>query len=68
MTELPRLLTPEDLAAILGYKPKTLVRLASQSPDRLPPRMKQLTLLRWHPADVEAWLRPVVKRVGRPRG
>jgi predicted DNA-binding transcriptional regulator AlpA len=68
MTELPRLLTPKDLAAIIGYTEKTIKRKASDEPHTLPPRIHALKLLRWHPSDVDAWLRPPVRRVGRPRG
>ena len=31
-------------------------------------RVAAMSLLRWHPAEVEAWLRGPVKRGGRPRG
>ena len=50
-----------------SLSPETVRRLASQHPERLPPRVQNMRFLRWHPAVVDAWLRPAEKRVGRPR-
>jgi len=48
----PPLLDRDALAAILGLSPTTIKRLASQSPDRLPPRVRALHVLRWDAAVV----------------
>ena len=66
VVELAPLLDREALAKLLGLAPATVKRLAWQKPESLPPRVQNMTQLRWHPADVEAWLRPA-RRVGRPR-
>lgn len=68
MSDLAPLLDPDDLAVLLKLSPSTIRRLASQDETRLPPRVQNMRVLRWHPAEVEAWLRPPPKRVGRPRG
>ena len=58
------------LAQVLGLSPKTVRHMASQSPERLPPRVRALTLLRWDPADVKVWLEQqseAPRKAGRPR-
>ena len=67
MSDMQPLLDREALAKVLGLSPETVRRLASQHPERLPPRVQNMRFLRWHPAVVDAWLRPAEKRVGRPR-
>ena len=74
MTDLPPGLTPlldrEALAKVLGLSPKTILRLSSQDPQRLPPRVRAMSVLRWDPAAVRAWLTEQSappRRVGRPR-
>lgn len=76
---LPRLLTVEELAAVLHLSPDTVRRKASVAPADLPPRVKALSKLLWSPEIVQEWFRkqsegePVARvsvvpgRVGRPR-
>lgn len=82
MSDTPRLLTAEDLAAIIHLSPNTVRAKASRSPDDLPPRVRGLTKLLWSPDVVKEWFLqqskgepaprvvPVVSvepRLGRPR-
>ena len=65
------LLVREALAKVLGLSPKTVLRLSSQAPDRLPPRVRAMSVLRWDPAAVRTWLEQqsvAPRRAGRPRG
>ena len=65
--ETERLWTAEELGAYLGLSPRTIVAMSSKCPDRLPPRVKTMHLLRWIPSVCQRWVEgaPVVKR-GRP--
>jgi hypothetical protein len=65
--------TAVELAAFLGLSPRTVTDLASRKPERLPPRVRTLSLLRWVPSVCRAWVeanstlaRP--SKGGRPRG
>ena len=69
--------TPADLARFIGYRESTVVRMASQEPRKLPPRVPHLRKARWAPEVVRAWARdsslasvaPAAQPVrrGRPR-
>ena len=65
------LLDREALAKVLGLSPETVKRLSSKAPDRLPPRIRAMHVLRWDPAAVRQWLEQqsvAPRRAGRPRG
>jgi predicted DNA-binding transcriptional regulator AlpA len=53
-----RLLTLSEMAAILGRSPETVRRDLRRNPDAVPPRctINGTRQLRWHEADVTAWL------------
>ncbi len=53
-----RLLSLEELAAILGRSPETVRRDLKRNPMAVPARlhMPGTRLLRWRPSDVQAWL------------
>lgn len=65
--------TAADLGKYLGYAERTVTRMASSHPDRLPPRAPT-AMLRWVPEVCRAWAEssraaipaPARKR-GRPR-
>lgn len=81
MSDLPRLLTVDDLADIVHLSPNTVRAKASRCPDALPPPVRGLSKLLWSPDVVAAWFRrqyeaepvqprvvvSVEPRVGRPR-
>ncbi|AEY69540.1 excisionase [Burkholderia phage vB_BceS_AH2] len=52
-----RLWTTRDLADFLGYSDKTVARMVSQAPDKLPPRVEGLTRPRWLPSVVIEWVK-----------
>ena len=62
-----RLLTLDDLAAILGRSPETIRRDLRRNPDAVPPRLQLpgTRLLRWRAADVEGWLEHHAKEGAR---
>lgn len=69
--QIDPLLDREALAKVLGLSPETVKRLASKDPDRLPPRVRAMHVLRWDPAAVRSWLEQqsvAPRRAGRPRG
>lgn len=53
-----KLLGPVELGEKLGLSDKTIYRVASQEPERLPRRIKLpgSSALRWHPQVVDNWL------------
>lgn len=57
----------DQLASYLGVSPATVARQASQEPDKLPPRVASLRLLRWCPAVVREWTQNESRRAERPR-
>lgn len=73
--EIPaRLWDARDLAKFLGYAEGTILRLTSDEPHKLPPRVGALGRQRWLPKAVYAWVReqsatPQINRRkgGRPR-
>jgi hypothetical protein len=69
----PPLWTAVELAHFLGLSPRTVTDLASRKPERLPPRVRLMSRLRWLPSVCYAWVeanstlaRP--SKGGRPRG
>lgn len=66
-----RLWTIKELADFIGYQESTVSRLVSQSPDKLPPRVPNLSKPRWLPSAVRAWAMGAGStanlRRGRPR-
>lgn len=52
-----RLWTIRELADFLGYSDKTVARMVSQAPEKLPPRVLALTRPRWEPNTVREWVR-----------
>ena len=66
--EVECLWTAKELGAYLGLTSNSVTSMASANPDRLPPRVPTMRVLRWVPAVCRAWAEgaPVVKR-GRPR-
>jgi len=69
---LEPLLTAVDLSRLLGLSEKTINTQASQRPDRLPPRVASMRVLRWSPDVVRRWIdeqsqRPDTPRKGRRR-
>jgi excisionase family DNA binding protein len=52
---MEQLLTPEALAAVLGIKKRSVYILRARG-GNLPPGIKIGRLLRFRPADVQAWL------------
>lgn len=67
-----KLWTASDLGAFLGLSAATVQAQASRSPERLPPRVRTLAMLRWDPDTCRAWAvasseAPQRKRAGRPR-
>ena len=60
-----KLWTIRDLAAFLGYSEKTIARMVSQAPEKLPPRVFALSRPRWEPSVVMAWVKG--ERVAKPR-
>lgn len=68
-----QLWTARELAKFLAYEESTVARMASQCPEKLPPRVRGLGKPRWHPVLVEEWARQqslpeIQQRRGRPRG
>ncbi|WP_242012009.1 MerR family transcriptional regulator [Acetobacter oeni] len=62
--------TARELAEYLRYQESTIRRLASQHPDRLPPRVAGVGRPRWNPETVRRWASmpaPDRPRRGRPR-
>ena len=57
----------DQLAAYLGLTPKTIGRLVTTHPERLPPRVATMKVNRWHPATVRQWAQDNSQRVERPR-
>jgi predicted site-specific integrase-resolvase len=55
MDAAPKLLTRADLAARLGVSVRTITRYRKLG--RLPPPIRGIGVLRWHPDDFERWLR-----------
>lgn len=64
-----RLWSPRELARFLGYSESTIVRMVTQQPEKLPPRVPMLSRPRWVPSLVHEWVRqaPRISRAGRPR-
>lgn len=61
-----RLWTIRELADFLGYSDKTVARMVSQAPEKLPPRVLALSRPRWEPSVVMQWVRdPSSKRLER---
>lgn len=58
MSNLPPLLSLEDLALLLGRSPETIRKDLRRNPGAVPPRLviTGTRLLRWRPVDVDAWL------------
>lgn len=62
-----------ELAVFLGLSPRTIQNLASTKPDRLPPRVRMMSRLRWAPGVCHAWAQSnstlaKPSKGGRPRG
>jgi predicted DNA-binding transcriptional regulator AlpA len=57
MTTNARLWTIRDLANFLGYSDKTVARMVSQAPEKLPPRVLALSRPRWDEATVMEWVK-----------
>ena len=55
---MKKLLSVEDLAALLGRSAETIMSDIRRKPDAVPPRIvvPGTRLLRWRREDVEAWL------------
>lgn len=73
MPEQEPLWNAKQLADFLGCAEITVIRSASQRPDRLPPRVRGMHLLRWAPEIVKRWVedqsqRGETARRGRKRG
>ena len=51
----PSLWTAIELGHFLGLKPRTVTNLASAKPERLPPRVRTVSRLRWLPSVCFAW-------------
>jgi hypothetical protein len=69
----PSLWTAVELAVFLGLSPRTVTNLASTKPERLPPRVRTVSRLRWVPSVCHAWVEAnsslaVKSKGGRPRG
>lgn len=69
---IENLWTPADLAHFLGYKESTVARMASDEPQKLPPRVRSMSKPRWVPEVCRQWVleqsQPLPRpRVGRPR-
>jgi hypothetical protein len=47
---------PDQLAAFLGYSVKTVIRMASGEPHKLPPRVSGLSKPRWVPELCRQWV------------
>lgn len=63
---------PAELAAWLGYAERTVKRMVSEEPHKLPPRIRATHKPRWLPEVVYEWAReqsrPIGKvKMGRPR-
>lgn len=61
-----------EVAKFLGYAENTVKRLASEHPEKLPPRIRAAHKPRWLPEAVYNWAMeqsrpPVQAKVGRPR-
>lgn len=57
MSDIPRLLTVDDLADIVHLSPNTVRAKASRCPDALPPPVRGLSKLLWSPDVVNEWFR-----------
>ena len=55
---MQKLLTPADLADLLGLKIQTVYNRICKGRD-LPPSIKTGRVQRWRPADVESWLEAI---------
>jgi hypothetical protein len=69
-TKIETLWTPKDLATFLRISPDTVRQYSSRHPEKLPPRVAQMTAPRWHPQTVHDWCMgtaPVKSKGGRPR-
>jgi predicted DNA-binding transcriptional regulator AlpA len=51
-----RLWTTREPASFLGYSDKTVARMVSQAPEKLPPRVLSLSRPRWLPSVVREWV------------
>lgn len=67
--------TPRELAKFLGYSVRTVERMASEEPEKLPPRIATLSRRRWLPSAALQWAKentgPIStngrRNIGRPR-
>lgn len=60
VTPLKRLLTIDEVAAIIQYTRNGIYNALIRNPDAIPPPMKRKSkkgALRWHPDLVDSWLR-----------
>lgn len=62
-----RLWTARELAKFLGYSETTVARLVSQAPEKLPPRVENLSRPRWLPSVALEWARSGTGTAGRPK-
>ncbi len=70
MSDLLPLWTVTELAAYLGYSPRTIATFLSRSPERLPPKVIGLARPRWDQDMVKAWAQGQMRargKGGRPR-
>lgn len=61
--EFQKLLTLDDLAAMLGRSPETIKKDLGRKPWAVPPRLilPSTRMLRWRVVDVNAWLEQFVQ-------
>ncbi len=74
-SEEDKLWTTAELADFLGYQRSTVIRMVSQEPARLPPRVGHLAKPRWVPSICWEWAKkgslgdaPALPRPARKRG
>jgi predicted DNA-binding transcriptional regulator AlpA len=56
VSNLQQLITPGQLAQILGFSKKSIYVLASRGSSSLPPYFHVGKALRWHPVVVQNWI------------
>lgn len=53
---MEKLLTAGDLAEILGFAKRSIVNMAREKPQTLPPYIKVSDSYRWRPSIVQQWM------------
>lgn len=53
---MEKLLTAGDLAEILGFAKRSIINMAREKPNSLPPYIRVSDSYRWRPSTVQAWM------------